>query len=73
MLTNLSINYVLSIKAKILAKTPCIENTGIFGFAPHSVHRALHRVHSIHSIQDKILLIYVKIIIPMVTTLLQTH
>ena len=48
MLTNLSINYVLSIKARILAKNPCIENTGIFGFAPHSVHRALHSVHSIH-------------------------
>ena len=31
MLTNLSINYVLSIKARILAKNPCIENTGIFG------------------------------------------
>ena len=31
MSTNLSINYVLSIKAKIPTKNPCIENTGIFG------------------------------------------
>ena len=30
MSTNLSINYVLSIRAKIPTKNPCIENTGIF-------------------------------------------
>ena len=38
MLTNLSINSVLSIKARILAKNPCIENTGIFSFALHTVY-----------------------------------
>ena len=49
MSTNLSINYVLSIKARILAKNPCIENTGIFGSSTQFTQSTQYTVYTVHS------------------------